>query len=77
MKDFLTKERKYENIFLLIISIIACVLSILIFAGKLTVKLANDVSPNALAWVLLILGLVSLILSLRSLLSKKTKKEEK
>ena len=68
MKEFLTKERKVEDIILLILSVIACVLAVLIFAGKLTIKLGKEISPNAFAWVLLIFGLVSLILYLCKLI---------
>ena len=77
MKEFLTKERKVEDIILLILSVIACVLAVLIFAGKLTVKLGKDISPNVFAWVLLILGLVSLIISLCKIIKLNNKKGNK
>ena len=77
MKEFLTKERKVEDIFLLILSVIACVLAVLIFAGKLTIKLGKEISPNAFAWVLLILGLVSLIISLCKIIKLNNKKGNK
>ena len=77
MKEFLTKERKYEDIILLILSVIACLLAVLIFAGKITVKLGKDISPNAFAWILLILGLVSFILSLYKIIKLNNKKGNK
>ena len=77
MKEFLTKERKGEDIILLILSVIACLLAILIFAGKITVKLGKDISPNAFAWILLILGLVSFILSLYKIIKLNNKKGNK
>ncbi len=77
MKEFLTKERKYEDIILLILSVIACLLAILIFTGKITVKLGKDISPNAFAWILLILGLVSFILSLYKIIKLNNKKGNK
>ena len=77
MKEFLTKERKVEDIILLILSVIACVLAVLIFAGKLTVKLGKDISTNVFAWVLLILGLVSLIISLCKIIKLNNKKGNK
>ena len=77
MKEFLTKERKVEDIILLILSVIACVLAVLIFAGKLTIKLGKEISPNAFAWVLLILGLVSLIISLCKIIKLNNKKGNK
>lgn len=72
MKDFLTKERKYENVILLIMSIIACTLSILIFTKVVTLKFKDSISPNTFAWILLILGLLSLILSLYKLTRKES-----
>lgn len=77
MKEFLTKERKVEDIILLILSVVACVLAVLIFAGKLTVKLGKDISTNVFAWVLLILGLVSLIISLCKIIKLNNKKGNK
>lgn len=77
MKEFLTKERKVEDIILLILSVVACLLAVLIFAGKLTVKLGKEISPNAFAWVLLILGLVSLIISLCKIIKLNNKKGNK
>lgn len=77
MKEFLTKERKGEDIILLILSVIACLLAVLIFAGKITVKLVKDISPNAFAWILLILGLVSFILSLYKIIKLNNKKGNK
>lgn len=77
MKEFLTKERKGEDIILLILSVIACLLALLIFAGKITVKLVKDISPNAFAWILLILGLVSFILSLYKIIKLNNKKGNK
>lgn len=77
MKEFLTKERKVEDIILLILSVVACLLAVLIFAGKLTVKLGYGISPNAFAWVLLILGLVSLIISLCKIIKLNNKKGNK
>lgn len=77
MKEFLTKERKVEDIILLILSVVACLLAVLIFAGKLTVKLGKDISPNLFAWVLLILGLVSLIISLCKIIKLNNKKGNK
>lgn len=77
MKEFLTKERKCEDIILLILSVIACLLAVLIFAGKITVKLGKDISPNAFAWILLILGLVSFILSLYKIIKLNNKKGNK
>ena len=74
MKEFLTKERKVEDIILLILSVVACLLAVLIFAGKLTIKLGKEISPNAFAWVLLILGLVSLIISLCKIIKLNNKK---
>lgn len=77
MKEFLTKERKGEDIILLILSVIACLLAVLIFAGKIIVKLGKDISPNAFAWILLILGLVSFILSLYKIIKLNNKKGNK
>lgn len=77
MKEFLTKERKVEDIILLILSVVACLLAVLIFAGKLTVKLGKDISTNVFAWVLLILGLVSLIISLCKIIKLNNKKGNK
>ncbi len=77
MKEFLTKERKVDDIILLILSVVACLLAVLIFAGKLTVKLGKEISPNAFAWVLLILGLVSLIISLCKIIKLNNKKGNK
>lgn len=77
MKEFLTKERKVEDIILLILSVVACLLAVLIFAGKLTIKLGKEISPNAFAWVLLILGLVSLIISLCKIIKLNNKKGNK
>lgn len=71
MKEWLTKEIKLENIILLILSIIACILSVLIFMGILTVKLKNDVSPNAFAWILLIVGIMSTGLSIHNIVKDK------
>lgn len=77
MKELLTKERKVEDIILLILSVVACLLAVLIFAGKLTVKLGDGISSNAFAWVLLILGLVSLIISLCKIIKLNNKKGNK
>ena len=77
MKELLTKERKVEDIILLILSVVACLLAVLIFAGKLTIKLGKEISPNAFAWVLLILGLVSLIISLCKIIKLNNKKGNK
>ncbi len=74
MKKILTKEIKGEDIILLILSVIACVLAILIFAGKLNVKLGNDISSNVFAWILLALGLVSFVLSLSKIIKISKKK---
>ena len=77
MKEFLTKERKVEDIILLILSVIACVLAVLIFAGKLTVKLGDGISSNSFAWILLILGLLSLVLALCKIIKLNNKKGNK
>ena len=62
--------RKYENVILLILSLVSCILSVLIFTKILTVNFKDSISPNAFAWVLLILGLLSLILSVYKLMKK-------
>lgn len=69
-----TKEYKYEGLFLLFLSLIAIVLGAMVLIGEssggtygLTIKkevfLIGDY-PRAFAWILIILGVMSLVLSI-------------
>ncbi|MGI6710684.1 MAG: preprotein translocase subunit SecE [Bacilli bacterium] len=68
----LTKEYKYEGLILLLLSLIAIVLGILIIVGENTgtsgLVIKDDVFligdyPKVFAWILIILGAVSLLLA--------------
>lgn len=67
MKDnIFTKELKGENLLLLILSIVAIILGILIFADILTVD--SEVAivgsyPNAFAWIITIVGAIGLFIA--------------
>ncbi|MDD3382544.1 MAG: preprotein translocase subunit SecE [Bacilli bacterium] len=68
----LTKEYKYEGLILLVLSLIAIVLGVLIIVGENTgtsgLVIKDDVFligdyPKVFAWILIILGAVSLLLA--------------
>ena len=67
MKDnIFTKEVKGENVLLLILSIVAIILGILIFAGILTISSEASIIgsyPNAFAWIITIVGAIGLFIA--------------
>jgi len=63
--EILSKEYKYENLFLMILSLLAIVLGILIINGTLTVNESFFVIgtyPMVFSWILVGLGVASLLL---------------
>jgi len=69
-----TKEYKYEGLFLLFLSLIAIILGAMVLIGESTggtsgLTINKDVFligdyPRAFAWILIILGVMSLVLSI-------------
>lgn len=67
IKNVFTKDYKYENLILLILAIIAMVLGFMVIDGDLTINekvYFIGEYPMVFAWILFILGAVSLLLSI-------------
>jgi preprotein translocase SecE subunit len=63
--EILSKEYKYENLFLMILSLLAIVLGILIINGTLVVNESFFIIgtyPMVFSWILVSLGVISLLL---------------
>lgn len=65
IKEILTKEYKWENYLLAVLSLVAIVLGILIFTEVLIVSEGTifENNPMLFAWVITIAGIVGLIIS--------------
>lgn len=65
-KDFFTKEYKFEGLILLTLAVISMVLGFMVINGNLTIDekiYFIGEYPLVFAWILFILGVVSLLLS--------------
>jgi len=63
--EILSKEYKYENLFLMILSLLAIVLGVLIINGTLVVNESFFIIgtyPMVFSWILVALGVISLLL---------------
>ena len=66
LKSAFTKDYKYENLILLVLAIVAMVLGFMVISGELVVNQKIyfiGEYPMVFAWILFILGVISLILS--------------
>lgn len=66
LKNAFTKDYKYENLILLVLAVVAMVLGFMVISGDLTINQKVyfiGEYPMVFAWILFILGAVSLLLA--------------
>lgn len=64
IKNLFTKDNKYENYILLIISIIAIVFGILSITGVFVIKTAKVDNPLVLGIIFIVVGIITLVFSI-------------
>lgn len=67
LAEILSKEYKYENLILAVLALIICAYSAMLLTGELIISADTPVigaKPKIFAWILMIIGLVSLFVVL-------------
>ena len=80
IKTILTKETKFENYLLLILSVVAVIIGILILSNVLAVGGENELlgdNPNLFAWIITIVGIIGGLISFFQIKSEKEERISK
>ena len=80
IKTILTKETKFENYLLAILSVTAVIIGILILSNVIAVSSQKELlgdNPNLFAWIIIIVGIIVGLISFFQIKSEKEEKNSK